>query len=325
MKSVLIRLILTILLTSLYLVYKLYQKHNVDSQVFIKKGTSTFEIAKKLKEKDIIDFPLLFILYSKIKGNSLKAGYYEFKGYISMIDVYNMMKSGLVKEYIFTIIPGDNLFTIASRLDAEGILNKDSFLKYVFNKENLKKFNIEGDSFEGYLPPETYYIPYKASTEDMIKIFLDVFKKRYMPYKEKFKNKSLTFYQGMIIASMIEKEAYLEEEKSKIAGVIFNRLKRDMKLQIDASVIYALMLENRYTGKLRREDMKFNSPFNTYTNFGLPPTPICSFSLSSLHAVISPQNHSYLYYVLSKDKKSHIFSENYTDHLKNIQMHIKSK
>lgn len=325
MKSLLIRVALTILLISLYLVYKVYQKHNVDSQIFIKKGTSTFEIAKKLKEKDIIDFPLLFILYSKIKGNSLKAGYYEFKGYISMMDVYNTMKSGLVKEYIFTIIPGDNLFTIASRLDAEGILNKDSFLKYVFNKENLKKFNIEGDSFEGYLPPETYYIPYKASTEDVIKIFLDVFKKRYMPYKEKFKNKNLTFYQGMIIASMIEKEAYLEEEKPKIAGVIFNRLKRNMKLQIDATVIYALMLEDRYIGKLRREDMKFNSPFNTYTNFRLPPTPICSFSLSSLYAVISPENHSYLYYVLSRDKQSHIFSENYTDHLKNIEMNIKLK
>lgn len=325
MKRLLTKIVSVILLISIYTSYKLQQKHQVNQQLLIKKGTSTFEIAKKLKEKNIIDFPLLFVVYSKIKGNSLKAGYYEFKGEMSIIDIYQILKEGLVKEYIFTIVPGDNLFNIGSKLEAEGIVSKEEFLKYSFNKENLKRFNLEGESFEGYFPPETYYIPYRATLEDIIKIFLDVFKKRYMPYKEKFNKKQINFYQGMIIASMIEKEAYLEEEKPKIAGVIFNRLAKNMRLQIDATVIYALMLENRYNGKLRKEDMKISSPFNTYITKGLPPTPICSFSLSSLEAVLFPETHNYLYYVLSKDRKSHIFSHDYKEHLKNIDIHLKSK
>lgn len=323
MKNTLIKVLGIFLLFSVYTAYKLNHKQDIQAQILIKKGTPTPQIASRLKEKGIIDFPLLFIVYSKLKGGSLKAGYYQFSGRYSMVEIYNILNQGLVKEYVFTIIPGDNLFTIAAKLQAEGIIPEKEFLDFSFNPQNIKKFGLEGDSFEGYFPPETYYIPYRATLEDIVRIFLKVFEKRYMPYAEKFKNREINFYQGMIIASMIEKEAYLEEEKPKIAGVIFNRLKKGMRLQIDATVIYALMLEKKYSGKLRKEDMRFKSPFNTYTEKGLPPTPICSFTVSSLEAVLNPEKHSYLYYVLSKDRKRHVFSEDYETHLKNIQIHLK--
>lgn len=312
-----------VILVGIYTAYKLHQKQDVEAQVLIKKGISTLQIVSKLKEKKVIDFPLLFLLYTKLKGGSLKAGYYQFSGRYSIIDVYNILNQGLVKEYIFTIIPGDNLFTIASKLQSEGIISEKEFLDFSFNPQNVKRYGLEGNSFEGYFPPETYYIPYKASIEDIVRIFLRVFEKKYLPYAEKFKNREISFYQGMIIASMIEKEAYLEEEKPKIAGVIFNRLRKDMRLQIDATVIYALILDRRYSGRLKKEDMRFKSPFNTYTQKGLPPSPICSFRLSSLEAVLNPEKHNYLYYVLSKDRKKHIFSEDYETHLKNIQTNLK--
>lgn len=323
MKKAFIKLIGIVLILSIYLTYKVKHKRHIDGQVLIKKGTSTAEIAYTLKENGIIDFPIIFLAYAKLKGGPLKAGYYHFSGEYSMTDVYDVLNQGLVKEYVFTIIPGDNLFTIALKLETEGIVPQKEFLDFSFNTQNVKMFGLEGDSFEGYFPPETYRIPYNANTEDIVKIFLRVFEKRYLPYRERFRDRDISFYQGMIIASMVEKEAYLEEEKPKITGVIFNRIKKDMRLQIDATVIYGLMLEKRYQGKLRKEDMKFRSPFNTYTQNGLPPTPICSFTLSSLEAVLKPEKHDYLYYVLSRDRKHHIFSEDYETHLKNIKIHLK--
>ncbi|MEZ0324171.1 MAG: endolytic transglycosylase MltG [Hydrogenothermaceae bacterium] len=315
---------LTILLLS-YTLFQINHKHPVDTEINIQKGMHTKDIAFLLKREGVISDPYIFMLMVKLKNSTLKAGYYSFKGELSILDVLNMLEKGYVKEYVFTIIPGDNLITIAEKLQNEGIVEKERFLKFVFDKNILKAKNLEGDSFEGYFPPETYRIPYKADLNEVIDIFLREFKKKYLPYKDKFKDKSITFYEGMIIASMIEKEAFLEEEKPIIAGVILNRLKKDMRLQIDATVIYGLMLKNRYTGKLTKEDMKFDSPFNTYIYKGLPPTPICSFSITSLEAVINPKNHNYLYYVLSKDRKSHVFTDNYNEHLKNIEINLKSK
>lgn len=323
MRNLLVKIIGTFILLNVYLVYKISEKRTLDVSLEIKKGISTFEIGKLLEEKGVVDSSFIFFLYSKLMGNSLKAGYYQFKGELSIKDVYRIMREGLVKEYIFTIIPGDNLFTIGEKLEREGILKKEIFLDFTLNKENVKRYNLEGESFEGYFPPQTYRIPYKVDVDGIVSIFLREFQKRYSPYREKF-NGRITFYQAMIIASMIEKEAFLEEEKPKIAGVIFNRLERDMRLQIDPTVIYALLLKNSYTGKLRRSDLSVLSPYNTYRNKGLPPTPICSFSLSSLDAVLKPQLHNYLYYVLSKDRKSHVFSEDYQTHLKNIQEHLKN-
>ncbi|MCX7761179.1 MAG: endolytic transglycosylase MltG [Hydrogenothermaceae bacterium] len=323
-KFVIILSVISLLLLT-YTLYQINRKQSVSVEINIEKGMHTTDIAFLLEKEGVISDPYIFILMVKLRNSTLKAGYYSFKGDLSIFDVLNMLEKGYVKEYLFTIIPGDNLITIAEKLQNEGIVEKEKFLRFVFDKNNVKAKNLEGDSFEGYFPPETYRIPYKSDLNGVINIFLKEFEKKYLPYKDKFKDKSITLYEGMIIASMVEKEAFLKEEKPIIAGVIFNRLKKGMRLQIDATVIYGLMLKNRYSGKLRKDDMKFDSPYNTYIYKGLPPTPICSFSLSSLDAVINPKAHNYLYYVLSKDRKSHIFTDNYDDHLKNIELNLKSK
>jgi len=317
-----------------YLVYEVFfDKNDIKTpiEIEIKKGSSKIEIAKLLKDKNVIDNWQIFLLYSLIKGD-LKAGFYEFQGNLSINDVFNIIHLGKEKLIKVTIIPGDNLFIIAEKLEENNLIKKDEFLKYVFNKENLKKWNLEGTSFEGYFPPETYGFKKNENIDEIINKFLEVFKKRYMPYKEKIENKDysefgikkLSFYQAMIIASMIEKETAIEEEKPIIAGVILNRLKLNMPLQIDPTVIYALYMEDRWSGNLTKKDLHVKSDFNTYVKNGVPPTPICNFSISSLEAVLNPKKTDYLYYVATKEKY-HLFSNDYKTHLENIQKIYRSK
>lgn len=305
----------------------------IDKEITIPKGSSTFEIGEILEKEGVIINKYIFIIYTKIhKDETIKAGTYQFKGNYSLKDIYEKLAKGEVKLRLFTIVPGDNLLDIAEKLEKENILKKEDFIKFVFNKENVKKYGLVGESFEGYFPPESYALDEKETVETLIAKFLELFKKRYLPYKEKieskdysqFYKKRITFYEAMIIASLIEKETYIPEEKPIIASVIFNRLKSNMKLDIDPTVIYALRLKNLYFGNLTKENMRIDSPFNTYKYKGLPPTPICSFSLSSLEAVLNPAKTNYFYYVLSKDRKRHIFSDNYQDHLKNVKENIKN-
>ncbi len=306
-------------------------KYSINKEIEIQKGLTTYKIAENLEKENIILNKYLFFIYAMVEKKPLKAGIYEFKGKYSIIDVYNKIAKGEVKLKLFTIVPGDDLIDIAEKLEKEGILKKEEFLNYVFNKENVKKFGFIGDSFEGYFPPESYAIGKNETAESLTKKFLEIFKERFLPYKELIEKKDysdfykskITFYEAMIIASMIEKETFVEEEKPIIAGVIFNRLKANMRLQIDPTVIYALKIANKWNGKLNKKDMVYQSPFNTYIINGLPPTPICSFSLSSLKAVLNPTKTNYYYYVLSKDKNKHIFSEDYKTHLKNIEENLK--
>jgi UPF0755 protein len=318
------------ILLSLILINK---KMYINKEITISKGSSTFEIGEILEKEGVIINKYIFIIYTKIhKDETIKAGTYQFKGNYSLKDIYEKLAKGEVKLRLFTIVPGDNLLDIAEKLEKENILKKEDFIKFVFNKENVKKYGLVGESFEGYFPPESYALDEKETVETLIAKFLELFKKRYLPYKEKieskdysqFYKKRITFYEAMIIASLIEKETYIPEEKPIIASVIFNRLKSNMKLDIDPTVIYALRLKNLYFGNLTKENMRIDSPFNTYKYKGLPPTPICSFSLSSLEAVLNPAKTNYFYYVLSKDRKRHIFSDNYQDHLKNVKENIKN-
>ncbi|WP_028949914.1 endolytic transglycosylase MltG [Sulfurihydrogenibium subterraneum] len=333
MKKVLISSFIVVLILILFSLTLLNKKVYINKEITIPKGSSTLEIGEILEKEGLIINKYLFFIYTKLhKDKTLKAGTYQFKGEYSLKDIYEKLAKGEVKLRLFTIIPGDNLLDIAEKLEKEKIIKKEDFIKFVFNKENVKKYGLVGDSFEGYFPPESYRVDENETAETLTAKFLEVFKKKYLPYKEKveskdyseFYKKRITFYEAMIIASLIEKETYLPEEKPIIASVIFNRLKANMKLDIDPTVIYALRLKNIYSGNLTKENMKIDSPFNTYKYKGLPPTPICNFSISSLKATLNPRKTDYFYYVLSNDKKRHIFSDNYQEHLKNVEENIKN-
>ncbi len=298
-----------------YFFYKqLYEeiKIPVKKEVYIQKGMSLKKISQKLEEEGIIPDKKIFYFYSRLKGKPLKSGFYVFYGKYTIPKIWEILVKGKESLTTITIIPGENLFDISKKVHKKFGIEEYKFLAFVFNPANLKRFDLTGISFEGFIPPETYTVRKNISLEELIHVFVSFFKDKYLPLLEK--SKDFSPYETMIIASMVEKETALEEEKPVIAGVIINRLKRNMLLQIDPTTIYALKLAGKWDGKLTKKNIHFDSPFNTYVYKGLPPTPICSFSLSSLKAVLNYKKTDFLYY-LTKDGKKHIFSKTYKDHI----------
>ena len=316
-KSLFFLIITVLFISGVFLSYinkKINEKVYINEpvEVEIKKGSSLKKISELLKEKGIITDEKVFYLYSRIKGKPLKAGFYLFSGHLSIHDIWEILYKG--KEHLksFTVYPGDSLFEIGERLEKSFNIKKSDFFAFVFNPYNVKKYGLEGLSFEGYFPPDTYYFRENENLKTVVKTFVNLFKKRYFPFKRKLKD--FSFYETMIIASLVEKESSLPDEKPVIAGVIINRLKKGMLLQVDPTTIYALKLAGRWKGKLTKENIHFNSLFNTYVVKGLPPTPICSFSVETFESVINYKKTDYLYY-LTKDGKKHIFSKTYREHI----------
>ncbi len=312
-------LFITVITLSFILIFLFYNKKDIKEPVIfeIKSGETVKDICKRLEDSGIIDHWEIFYILTRIRKESLKKGTYEFKNRLSPDDVWKILTKGKEKLFSITIIPGDNLFIIADKLEQEKIIKKEKFLNYVFSSENVKKFGLTGNSFEGYFPPETYMFRRHENIEKIVQTFLNTFNNRYKSVPQNLKE--LSFYDVMIIASMVEKETSIKEEKPIIAGIILNRLKKRMHLQIDATVIYAMYLQNRWEKNLKKSDLKsVKSSFNTYLNYGLPPTPICSFSVETLNSVLNYKKTDYLYY-LSVDNKKHIFSKSYQEHRKIIE------
>ncbi len=311
MKKFLLFLVLFILLS---LFYVFHIKKSINAEIYIQKGQSINKIAEELEKKDIILSKELFLIYSLIRNKPLKAGYYKFKGNYSISDIWYRIYQGKEDLIKVTITAGDDLFTIAKKLDKKEIIKKERFLKFAFDRNFLKKIGINHYSLEGFIYPDTYFLPKNISAGKLFNVFFKRFKKEYKSKDINDKN----FYKKMIIASLIEKETSNFNEKRIIAGIIYKRLKIRMPLQIDASVIYAKKLKNVWNGILLKEDYSIKSPFNTYKIYGLPPTPISSFSKESFEAAKNPLKTDYLYY-FTKDGKKHIFSKTFKEHLRKLR------
>ncbi len=304
---------------SFTLIFLIYHKKEIKQPIIfeVQNGESIKEISKRLEKEGIIRSWEVMYLLTRMRNKTLKKGTYEFKGELSPDDIWEILTEGKEKLFSITIVPGDNLFMIAEKLEENKITEKKKFLDYVFNPKNLKKYNLKGTSFEGYFPPETYFFRRNTDIENVVNTFLSVFKDKYEPFSKNLDK--MDFYKAMKIASMVEKETAVDKEKPIIAGIIINRLKKRMHLQIDATVIYAMYLQNRWKGSLKKSDLKsIKSPFNTYLHYGLPPTPICSFSVKTLKSVLNYKKTDYLYY-LTVDNKKHIFSKSYEEHKKIIK------
>ena len=309
---------------SFVLIYFIYHKKNIKQPVLfeINNGESIKEVSKKLENQGIVENWELMYLLIRMRNKTVKKGTYEFKDELSLDDIWKIITQGKEKLFPITIVPGDNLFIIAKKLDKNKIVPEKDFLNFTLNPENVKKYRLKGNSFEGYFPPETYLFRRNENIEKVVKQFLDIYNKCYLPILKN--SKEIEPYNMMKIASMVEKETSILEEKPIIAGIIINRLKKRMPLQVDATVIYAMYLQNKWSGKLKKTHLKgVKSEFNTYLNYGLPPTPICSFSIETLKSVLNYKKTNYLYY-LTIDNKKHIFSESYEKHrriLENIKHH----
>lgn len=270
----------------------------------IEEGSSTTDIAMTLQENGLIRSVTAFKITSRIKGYDGKymAGYYSLSPSMSTMDIIEAIVEGKVVSVFFTIAPGQSTEEIAENLEANGLCTKDEFMDEVINGSFDYKFMeyVEsGDKrLEGFLTPETYSFPIGVKPHDIVDTFLGQFNSSIKEeYYAKAKSLGLTFYEVIKVASIIEKEAGLEEEKPLVSSVIFNRLEKGMMLQMDSTISY-LLKDGRVN--LTDDDVAIDSPYNTYRNFGLPPTPIGNPGATSIEAAFNPADTDYLYFVVSE-------------------------
>jgi UPF0755 protein len=291
--------------------------------VEIKPGTSAWKISEILRENNIVTNAPMFMTLAMIrqKAKNLRAGTYRFDGNHYPDEILKMLFVGDYVKYRLTIKEGYNIFDIAERLRSEKIyFSKEDFINIALSKNTTKIFGVKAPSMEGFLYPDTYEIIPHMTPNEIIDRMVSRFKEKYSPEMElRAKQIDFTELQVLTLASMIEKEAQCEEEKVIISSVFHNRLHVGMKLQSDPTAIYGL---SGFRREIEPDDLRRDTPYNTYLYPGLPPGPICSPSKSSIKAALWPDDTKYLFFV-SKGNGRHLFSRTFSEHSLGIE-HLKS-
>lgn len=294
--------------------------------ISIPDGADSIRISEILKDSGLIKSKTYFLarLYISPYRGKLRYGTFKFDRNASLNSIFETLsKYGAKKNTVSVTIPeGYSAEMIENKLIELGLCTKAEFeeaLSYKYEYDFLAYIPSSKDikyRLQGFLYPETYEFYSDASAKTIIDTMLKEFQKKVLPLN--IPNDDL--FEIITKASMIEREAKLDSERSIIAGVIENRLKSNMKLQIDATVAYAATDGKYDKSKILHSDLKINSKYNTYKYSGLPIGPICSPSLSSIKAAKNPSSHRYLYYHTDTEKNdgSHIFAETYSKHTSTI-------
>jgi UPF0755 protein len=297
---------------------------NEPVRVHIKKGMSFSQIADTLKKYKIINSKTAFIVTGKLLGaeRKIKSGYHLLKYGLSNYDYLNALVLGKYLVNVRVTIPeGLSLREIASLLQQTLDFSAEDFLQLSENQELLNEFEIDHNSFEGYLMPDTYEFSELDNPKLVLTTLASEFKKFYDENIKLYEEKvGLNKNQIITLASIIEGETNFVDEMPRIAGVYLNRLKKGMKLQADPTVVYA---RGDRPNRILYQDLKINSPYNTYRFYGLPPGPINCPGRNALLAAVNPENHNFLYFVASGDGKSHVFAKTYTEHQINVSRYRK--
>jgi UPF0755 protein len=288
--------------------------------VVIRPGESASGIAAKLADAGVIRAAWLFRLYARLHGSasSFKPGEYVFRVNMSYGDVIAILEKGPKIAFTRVTIPeGKTVRETAEILERVAGIPAAQFLAETTNGLHTTSILPKGTkNLQGVLFPKTYDIKAGTTPGEVVDIMLRQFEKETAPLDMAARARTLgvTPYEAIIIASMIEREAKVEQDRPRIARVIYNRLARGMRLQIDATVQYAIYrATGSYKNPLLQTDYAFRSPYNTYLIDGLPPAPIASPGLASIEAALNPANGKWLYYVLINDKGEHAFADTYAE------------
>ena len=298
--------------------------HSRPQIVEFPKGTSLREIASRLETEGLIRSRYVFTLLSWLKDRSreLKAGEYRLSPAMSPKAILEVVVRGEVVQHALTIPEGYSVREIATAIARAGFGSARQVEAVASDPAFLKRFHIPAHSAEGYLFPETYHFTKRTVPTKLLSRMVLTFRERFKPEMTALaKKRNLSVHQVVTLASIIERETAVPAERPLIAAVFLNRMKRRMRLQADPTVLYAL---NRTTGSLTRQELRVDSPYNTYRIRGLPPGPIASPGLESLDAVLHPAPVGYLYFVARGDG-SHIFSRTLKEHLKAVSQYRKSQ
>jgi UPF0755 protein len=272
-------------------------------------------IASMLREAGVVRSAWGFVTVAGLRGEvrRLKAGEYEFPRDASTLAVVDIVASGRVRQHAVLHPEGATVSELARTLEAARLARADDVLRVARDRAFLAGQGIEGPSVEGYLFPDTYYLVRGMKPEEILGRMVQRMRGKLTPEViERAKARGLTAHRLLTLASIVEREAAVADEQRLIAAVFTNRLRRDMPLQADPTVQYALGKERQ---ALTRSDLATDHPFNTYRNVGLPPGPIASPGAGAIEAVLDPAPVKYLYFVaVSADGRRHQFSTTVEEH-----------
>ncbi len=288
--------------------------------VMLRQGYSTRRVAKELKAQGVIRSEHAFLLWHYFhRKRSAKAGEYLFEKPANTIEVYDRLARGDIYIHTVVVPEGFTMFDIAQAMQDAGLGSREDFLKIATTDTSLiADLAPNAKSLEGYLFPNTYEFTRTESMRDMVAMMVKQFRQVAQAI-----GLNTDVEKTVTMASIIEKETAVPEERPLVASVYYNRLAKKIALQADPSVIYAELLDGSYGGALHHADMQFDSPYNTYRHPGMPPGPIGNPGKTSLEAAMHPAETHYYYFVVDGNGH-HRFASNLEEHNRNVAAYRKA-
>lgn len=288
-----------------------------DASVRISAGSDLRQIARALADAGVISSPRAFVLAARIAGvdRLLHPGDYRLDPAMSLPSLLRSLRDGRGRIAAVTIPEGWRVEQIAERLAAAGVCERDDFVSATRDRSLLATLAIPGPSAEGFLFPETYALQLPTNAVDVVRALHRQFAKVWGELTAGAAPPALSPLAAVTLASIVERETAVPEERPLVAAVFLNRLRLGMPLQADPTVIYGM---EAFDGNIRRRDLASANPYNTYVIRGLPPGPIASPGRASLAAVLAPAPVDFLYFVARNDG-THQFSRSLTEHNRAVQ------
>ncbi len=307
-----------------------------EAKVIVERGTSLHEIARRLAERGLIRHPSWFRFYANERGLSqkVKAGQYTFSSTMSPAEILDRLIEGVpVEEVAVTVPEGKNLREVAEIFDQAGICAREELERVARSVELAQKLGVPGQTLEGYLFPDTYKFPRGTPASKIVTVMVkrahEVFAELKAAHPDAVKARKTIDKMGdrelVLMASLVEKETAAPEERPRIAGVFYNRLRLPTfvphLLQTDPTIVYGCTIPKeksaacaQFEGRIRRMHLEDkDNPYSTYAHAGLPPGPISNPGRAALLAAIEPDQTPYLYFV-SKNDGTHYFSKTQKEH-----------
>ena len=304
-----------------YVAYADRSHPNTPTDVVVPHGATSGEVAALLAQRAVITDPLTFRMLARVRrvDRDLEAGEYIFPAHQTLDQILEELLIGRARVATWVTIPeGFTAVQIADALADHKLGSQNAYQTY-FQHQTIVLGGVRTKSLEGYLFPSTYLFPLSVAPDQAASILVDQFR-RELPRdaEQQARRLGFTLPQVVTVASLVEREAKADDERALIAGVIYNRLRKGMPLQVDASLEYAF--PNHHT-LITRADLQTDSPYNTYLHVGLPPTPIANPGLPSLLGALHPQQTDYYYYVY-KGNGHHAFARTLGEHNANVERYL---
>ena len=289
--------------------------------VEIPQGTGSRPIGERLVAAGVVRDTATFrtALWMSGQGRHLKAGEYRFDSPMTPFEVIDTIARGDVYVIMVTFPEGQTMAEMAKIVESHGLGTAASFLRAAKDPAQIHDLDPAAGDLEGYLFPETYALPRHTDSAKLVRMMVARFEKVFTPeLRQAAAARNLTVRQAVTLAAIVEKETAKADERPLVAAVYTTRLRIGMPLQCDPTVIYGLVKAGRYDGNIHKDDLAFDSPYNTYRYPGLPPGPIASPGRASLEAAVHPADADFLYFV-SRNDGSHEFARTLEEHNRNVQ------